>query len=276
MIERDRDADATGGLEERLYVQQDANWNVTGMVTTTGSVAERFVYESYGEVNMRDGAWKAKSGSDYGWKDLFQGRRLDGDSNTYDYRNRVYSMTRERFDQPDPVDSVNLYESLNNQPNNYLDPLGEESLLTFRPQSPGDILHFAEGKVSVTYTGVRTKPALISLKDCAIISDVTITARAWRTFPADKASQDKETRVIYVLVFEHKNRRLACPCQPNEHLEDSTYRSWGGPLQRAVLIRPNLDNFARNFKPPATIEEFEKEFHDGALGIESTIDPPKK
>lgn len=31
------------GLEERLYVQQDANWNVTAVVNTSGSIQERYV-----------------------------------------------------------------------------------------------------------------------------------------------------------------------------------------------------------------------------------------
>src|SRR5262249_2491319 len=37
LIERDRDADGNpaNGLEERLYVQQDANWNVTALVNTS-------------------------------------------------------------------------------------------------------------------------------------------------------------------------------------------------------------------------------------------------
>lgn len=53
---RDRDADGdseTGdlgvtdsGLEERLYYATDANMNVTLLVNTDGSVAERYVYDS--------------------------------------------------------------------------------------------------------------------------------------------------------------------------------------------------------------------------------------
>ncbi|HYO09671.1 MAG TPA: hypothetical protein VER17_11925, partial [Tepidisphaeraceae bacterium] len=40
MIARDRDADASGGngLEERLYAVHDANYNVTALVSTAGSV----------------------------------------------------------------------------------------------------------------------------------------------------------------------------------------------------------------------------------------------
>ncbi|HXG09406.1 MAG TPA: hypothetical protein VNK04_06420 [Gemmataceae bacterium] len=52
LVLRDRDADgnAANGLEERLYVQQDANWNVTALVDAAGNVVERYVYNPFGAV----------------------------------------------------------------------------------------------------------------------------------------------------------------------------------------------------------------------------------
>lgn len=57
VVLRDRDADnnsGTGnlgksgsGLEERLYVQHDANHNVTALTDTSGTVQERFIYDPY-------------------------------------------------------------------------------------------------------------------------------------------------------------------------------------------------------------------------------------
>src|SRR5262245_60103272 len=41
LICRDRDTDGNGTMDERLYVQQDANWNVTAVISTSGSVQER-------------------------------------------------------------------------------------------------------------------------------------------------------------------------------------------------------------------------------------------
>ena len=41
-----RDRDTGGGtLSERLWVQQDANWNVTALVNSSGTVVERYVYD---------------------------------------------------------------------------------------------------------------------------------------------------------------------------------------------------------------------------------------
>ena len=45
MIFRDRDSDSDGSLDERVYVQQDANYNVTSLIDITGAVLKRFVHQ---------------------------------------------------------------------------------------------------------------------------------------------------------------------------------------------------------------------------------------
>ncbi len=50
MILRDRDADNNGTLEERLYVAQDANWNVTALFDSSGAVVERFAMKRMASV----------------------------------------------------------------------------------------------------------------------------------------------------------------------------------------------------------------------------------
>src|SRR5581483_10345645 len=42
LVERD-----SGG--QRLYAQQDANWNVTAVLNATGTVQERYAYDAYGK-----------------------------------------------------------------------------------------------------------------------------------------------------------------------------------------------------------------------------------
>ncbi len=61
MVLRDRDADANSGngLEERLYAQHDANFNVTALVNTSGAVVERYVYDPYGAATVLDANWAA-------------------------------------------------------------------------------------------------------------------------------------------------------------------------------------------------------------------------
>jgi hypothetical protein len=61
LILRDRNADgnkANGpngdGLEQRLYVAQDAIFNVTALIGTSGEVVERYYYQAYGLPTVRN------------------------------------------------------------------------------------------------------------------------------------------------------------------------------------------------------------------------------
>jgi YD repeat-containing protein len=54
MIERDRDParNGSGSLSERLYVQQDANWNATAVVDRSGTPQERYLDDPYGQPTV--------------------------------------------------------------------------------------------------------------------------------------------------------------------------------------------------------------------------------
>jgi hypothetical protein len=67
MILRYRDSDNNGTLDERLYLLQDANFNVTAVVDTSGTVVERSVYDPYGAVTYLTPSWASRSASLYGW-----------------------------------------------------------------------------------------------------------------------------------------------------------------------------------------------------------------
>jgi RHS repeat-associated protein len=127
MIERD----TAGG--PRLYVQQDANWNVTAVVNTAGAVQERYVYDPYGKPTVLDpNTWQSRSGSQFGWVYLHQGGRYDGNSGLYYYRNRDLSPTLGRWMEQDPAsyaDSMNLYTYLDSQPATTIDPSGDLPIL---------------------------------------------------------------------------------------------------------------------------------------------------
>jgi len=73
---RDRDADGAGGtLEERLYAQQDANWNVTAVVNTAGAVQERYVLDPYGLPTRLSATWGTPGSDALEWVYLHQGGR---------------------------------------------------------------------------------------------------------------------------------------------------------------------------------------------------------
>jgi RHS repeat-associated protein len=128
LVLRDRDTDANGTLDERLYVQQDANWNVTALLNTSGTVVERIVQDPYGKVTFLDSSWTPLTGSAFAWLHTHQGLRFEALAGLFDNRNRWYSPTLMRFVSNDPIGLAggytNLYLAYGNGPGNARDPLG--------------------------------------------------------------------------------------------------------------------------------------------------------
>ncbi len=128
LVLRDRDADSNGSLEERLWVQQDANWNVTALVDGSGAVVERYGYDPYGTVTVLTPSWGSRSSSSYGWLYLHQGGRLDTTSGLYEFRFRWYSPSLARWLQPDPLGfgggGIDFYLVVGDRPVSAVDPSG--------------------------------------------------------------------------------------------------------------------------------------------------------
>jgi RHS repeat-associated protein len=144
LIERDRDPNQSGMLSERLYVQQDANWNVTALVDSTGAVQERYVYDPYGTPTKLKADWTAQTSNLFNWAYLHQGGRLDGTSGLYNFRMRDYSPTLGRWIQQDPIKyrggGANLYEDAAASPTTYCDASGLEVTVCARPVRPGGVI----------------------------------------------------------------------------------------------------------------------------------------
>jgi RHS repeat-associated protein len=128
MVLRDRDTDGNGSLDERLWVQQDANWNVTALVDGSGAVVERYAYDPYGVVTIYDASYGTRSSSSYAWTQGFQGMFFDAVSGSYKSRGRTdISPTLGRAFQPDPMGLApdsNYYRWEMNNPLARLDPFG--------------------------------------------------------------------------------------------------------------------------------------------------------
>ncbi|MBX3401304.1 MAG: RHS repeat-associated core domain-containing protein [Gemmataceae bacterium] len=130
MILRDRDTADDGTLDERLWVQQDANFNVTALVDDNGDVVERYVYDPYGVATVLDETWSAIGSSAYGWVHLHQGGRLDATSGLYHFRMRDYSPTLGRWVTMDPkrygTGDNSFYRYVGNVPVAFTDAIGLE------------------------------------------------------------------------------------------------------------------------------------------------------
>ncbi len=128
MIARDRDSDSNGSLEERLYVAQDANFNVTALIDTSGAAQERFQYDAFGSFTVLTGAWGSRASSSYAWKYLHQGGRWDADGAVYSFRHREFSPTLGRWLQLDPIGftagDVDMYAAYGNASPGKLDSSG--------------------------------------------------------------------------------------------------------------------------------------------------------
>ena len=127
LVLRDRDTDGNGTLDERLYPLQDANWNVTALVTLAETVVERYSYDPYGQVTVRDASGDVIAGSAKDWLFLHQGGEQIA-AGDYDFRNRAYSPTLGRWLSNDPIGfdagDNNWYRYEGNDPGNGVDPEG--------------------------------------------------------------------------------------------------------------------------------------------------------
>ena len=117
-----RDAGGT-----RLYALQDANWNVTALVDTSGTVQQRYTYTPFGVATALTASWETPE-TPISWNYLFQGQRRDLVTDLDNARNRWYSPSLARFLTPDPTGfdagQNNFYAVEGNGPTDMLDPSG--------------------------------------------------------------------------------------------------------------------------------------------------------
>ena len=126
MVLRDRSTAGNGSFDERIYVQHDANHDVTAINDTNGVVKERFVYDPYGTLTVLTSAW-AITNDTYNWQYLFQGGRYDSTTGLYTFQRREYDSLLGRWMQPDPwgyVDGGNQYQFLGSATVVNVDPSG--------------------------------------------------------------------------------------------------------------------------------------------------------
>ncbi len=160
---RDRSTANNGTLDERLWVQQDANWNVTALINGSGSVVERYVYDPYGLRTVLDASFNLRSSSSYAFVHGFQGLRLDTNVNIYDDRYRILLPTIGRFGQPDPTGfggaDTNFYRFEANSTPNGVDPSGLMMLLPDEVFSGPTSDNFAiSGGMIAAAGGIQLKP----------------------------------------------------------------------------------------------------------------------
>ena len=99
------------------------------LVNETGLIVEYYYYDAFENWKMRDEDYNWISESNYGNRFLFQGREYDYATALYYFRSRWYEPETGRWLSPDPIGisgGLNLYAFCNNDPVNFVDPMGED------------------------------------------------------------------------------------------------------------------------------------------------------
>jgi YD repeat-containing protein len=88
LILRDRDTDnnassgastTPAGIDQRIYALYDGQGNISAITNSAGSVIERYFYSPEGQLTITDPAANTvRASSNYDWRYLYQGGRLDG------------------------------------------------------------------------------------------------------------------------------------------------------------------------------------------------------
>jgi RHS repeat-associated protein len=110
----------------RLYAAQDANFNVTGLISTAGAVQQRFLYDPYGNPFVYSATWSSTTDA-YAWTRRFTGQFYDPETLLYFYRARYYHQMLGLFAERDSIgygEGMNLYRYVNSNPTSYTDPEG--------------------------------------------------------------------------------------------------------------------------------------------------------
>jgi RHS repeat-associated protein len=127
---RDYDSD-TNGSTVRYYYTQDVNFNVLSILSSTGTVLERYGYTPYGEAEVLTASFTADPDglSDSANDITFTGQRYDSESRLMLYRHRYYHPVLGTFCSRDPLgyqgSPWNLYEYVGGNPTVATDPSGK-------------------------------------------------------------------------------------------------------------------------------------------------------
>jgi RHS repeat-associated protein len=143
LVLRDRDANGTGTLNERMFALEDPLGSIAAIVDSTGVVQERYAYSPYGLPMFLTLAFARESGPLFDLETLFAGYRYDLGTSLSIVRERILQSATGFWLTRDPLgirdtDGFSLYEYATARPLDHVDPLGLQcfSLLIMEETCP--------------------------------------------------------------------------------------------------------------------------------------------
>ena len=134
MVEGDLESQNPEDIETHYY-HKDGLGSVISLTDHQGKERERYVYDSFGRITIYDdGGNEITPNSDKYLENPFTytGREYDAETGLYFYRARYYNPQTGTFLSEDPLGfgggDENLYRYVGNNPLNYIDPGGKNSL----------------------------------------------------------------------------------------------------------------------------------------------------
>ena len=170
LVLRDRDTNANGTLDERLYVLHDY-FNPAAVAAPDGTVLERYGYDAFGLSRVMTPTFNPRSSSNYDWETRYGAYRWDGETGFYQVRYRYLHPTLGRWLSRDPIGEiggVNIYVYVFNSSNNTVDWLGLAKECTLGEKK--------DAKCSITVTSSGTTPDIeVAAKQLISLADQTDT-----------------------------------------------------------------------------------------------------
>ena len=102
---------------EVYYYHYDERGSVIHLTNEEGHVIQEYRYDTFGRIVLETGAGIPNPFT-------YTGRQWDPEAGLYHYRARAYDPATGRFLQHDPLISTNPYPYAENNPMNFIDPLG--------------------------------------------------------------------------------------------------------------------------------------------------------
>lgn len=112
---------------QRLYACQDANFNLTAVTDTSGTVIERYVFTPYGTRTIMNTSWSSISSSAFEWEVGHQGLMYEDSAGLIYNRARWLNPLCGAFLNRDPVqyaDGLSLYQYVGSRVTRHLDWAG--------------------------------------------------------------------------------------------------------------------------------------------------------